>query len=225
MTKDNVIGKVEKLLRLGDNNSSEAEAKAAILKARKLMAEHNIKMAELYIDEQKEEIVRDDTILQYGVAWWHLDLHNIIASNFRCESITGLRYESRFDTRRKRKLWLLGYKTDVAIATEVFFYAVESVTYNANRYEYLNGKSGKKSYIAGYVMGIKKALEMQTEKLSSETALVLVTPQEVKDELYNICKGKTHNRKVGNIHDMSARVAGFEDGKRFNPHMKMLEEA
>ena len=54
MTDKNIISKIEKLLALAGNNPSEAEAQAAMLKAQKLMAEHNLDLAQ-FKDKPQEK--------------------------------------------------------------------------------------------------------------------------------------------------------------------------
>ena len=60
MTDKNIISKIEKLLALAGNNPSEAEAQAAMLKAQKLMAEHNLDLAQFKDKPQeKKEAIKD----------------------------------------------------------------------------------------------------------------------------------------------------------------------
>ena len=219
--KDKIIEKVEKLFRLSENNSSEAESKAAILKARRLMAEHNIDIAELHTEEEPEEIIESENNNDSRVIWWHVRLSAIIAPAFRCRSTTALR-RKKYQTRRVRVTSFIGYESDVKIAESVFQYAKSCVEHFSDEY-YQKYNNGKNEYIQGFLSGISEALEKQDLELSEETALVLVVPVEVTNAMEERTSGRKHKHRAPSLEDMLAMSKGYEDGLRFDHDRKMVQ--
>lgn len=57
MSKDKILDRIQKLLRLADNNPSVEEAALAAQRAQELMFEHKISMAEVALDGEDEPVV------------------------------------------------------------------------------------------------------------------------------------------------------------------------
>ena len=84
MTDKNIISKIEKLLALAGNNPSETEAQAAMLKAQKLMAEHNLDLAQFKDKPQEKKEAIKDYVEGYHNTNWAISLAKVICDNFRC---------------------------------------------------------------------------------------------------------------------------------------------
>ena len=80
---DRLIDRIEKLIRLSNSNN-EHEARAAMMKARELMAKHHIRTEDISPEEKENEIVECSTTLERFRESWVSDLATIIAENFRC---------------------------------------------------------------------------------------------------------------------------------------------
>ena len=78
MDKEKVLEQIKKLLARSMNNPFVAEAKACILKAQKLMAEHNLSMRE--VEDVPKEVIREGVTPYTKTVWWHRNLGHIIAS-------------------------------------------------------------------------------------------------------------------------------------------------
>jgi hypothetical protein len=169
-----VLEKVKKLLALADQskNNSEEEAKAAALKAQKLMAEYNLTLTDAEEDEKLE--ITDARYNCGGDNQWKFSLASVIARNFRCEVFW----------LNKKIACFYGYKTDAEIAKEVFgtLFKIckKRMTQVADAEYYRTGSSRgvRYAFTQGFVAGVKSALDAQC------TALMIVVPKEVSDQ-YN----------------------------------------
>lgn len=83
MNKETLMKKVETLLSLAGNNPSQEEAQAAMAKAQKLIAEHNLNMDEL--EDEKNIVMLPATHSNNEGYRTHLAM--VLAPNFRCRAI------------------------------------------------------------------------------------------------------------------------------------------
>lgn len=173
---EKVLEKVRKLLSLAGNNPSEEEAKAASLKAQKLLAEYNLTIADAD-DDMKLELT--ESSFSCGVDnQWKYSLARVIADNFRCKHYW----------IGKRTLVFYGYKVDCEIAKQVFSFLFKickkRMTQVADKAYAETGTSRgvRYSYTKGFVAGIKEVLDAQC------TALMIVTPPEVIDSFEEMSK-------------------------------------
>ena len=205
MDNKRVLEKVKRLLALSDKskNESEAEAEAALLKAHELMAKYDITM-----DEACEEKVAyvDEVCSSKWNMGFRKPLAVIIAQNFRCE--TYLRGNGG-------SVVFFGHSTDAKIAREVFEYAYifgcrgGSSAYNRN-YQMGSPTQGVfNSYVSGFLLGLKTKLGEQS------TALMVVTPADVKETFENMSKEfkqSSGGMRQGDF-DRDAYTQGIQDGK------------
>ena len=111
----NYKDKIRKLLALAES-PVEAEAKAALLKARKLMAEHKLSEAEL--EEGNAQCVKD---VQTGITAskrrdpWMIDLSAVIGENYCCKA-----YRGKLHGRQIQHIGFIGLEDDVEVCVEVF---------------------------------------------------------------------------------------------------------
>lgn len=202
MTKEQVIDKIKKLLALAADESNENEAKAALLMAQKLMAKHNVNVE--MTGEQTIAYAKEECVHRYDAAY-RKPLAHVIADNFRC----------RFYLHGSQVVFF-GRDFDARVAKEAFEYAYEFAMREGNKLEnraYQERGTARgihSSYTAGFIAGLKEALEAQC------TALMVVTPQDVKDEFAAMTAnwGKARGGfKVGSNFDASAYRQGHHDGK------------
>ena len=164
-TNSKALQKILKLLALGENNPSEHEAQAAILKAHALMADHGIDAVSASDHERSYSTERCE---HKGGRKFRRNLASIIAPNFRCRSYLSC-----------GQVIFFGRTNDVKIAKEIFEFAYAFAYRESNRLyaEYRkNGKDARgiiNSYAIGFTRGLKEKLDAQS------TALMIITPQDV----------------------------------------------
>ena len=122
LTVDDYKEKIKKLLALAQS-PSEAEAKAALLKARKLMAEY--KLTEADLKEAEEQPVKDiltDITCSKRRDPWIVNLSTIIGRNYCCQG-----YIRRNKHKQTILIGFIGLENDVEVCVNIFKYAVEVV--------------------------------------------------------------------------------------------------
>ena len=205
MDNKQVLEKVKRLLALSDKtkNESEAEAEAALLKAHELMAKYDITMDEA--SEEKVAYVNEVCSSKWNMGF-RKPLAVIIAQNFRCE--TYLRGSGG-------SVVFFGHATDARIAKEVFEYAYQFAMKEGNRVYNKNYQLGRptqgvfNSYVSGFLSGLKTKLGEQS------TALMVVTPPDVKSTFEDMSKGfkqSSGGMRNGDL-DYNAYTQGVQDGK------------
>ena len=221
--QEKIIEKIKKVLELSRNNPSEEEAKAAALKAQELMAQYHISMQEVDDVQDIENIAEEQVTVGNGKKW-KFKLATVVAKNFRCK---------HFFYGRSTVVFY-GYETDAKIAAETFKYLFKvgntaSDTYYNQLYwkahnagEYFNGKGIVNNFLVGYINGISSALDKQC------TALMIVTPEEVKESFAERTKGfgtVSANLNLNSWYGHEARQAGFEKGKSAMESKQIAEKA
>jgi len=171
-----VADRIRKLLSLSESaNANEAAAAAA--RAQELLQQHKLSMADIAADYE-DEIVRAPLGARGFKAMWRFVLATNAARAFFCECV-GLRAGAR------RKVVLLGRRSDTEIATHVFKFLVREIERLGEVYAHstLCDKDQKLSFIQGATMAVVYSLQNRTQhfKESSETALTVVRRSE--DEL------------------------------------------
>lgn len=204
ITNEQVIEKIKKALALANNNPNENEARAALLMAQKLMAKYNVSV-EMTEDEEVISYAQEKCVHRYDAAY-RKPLAAVIARNFRCEFF----YHGS-------EVVFFGRAFDARVAKEAFEYAYEFAMREGNKlerkaYEERGTARGvHSSYTAGFIAGLKEALEAQC------TALMIVTPQDVKDEFADMSAGWKAARGGFKVNfrdiDRDAYRAGHHDGK------------
>lgn len=198
-----VIDKIKKLLALASNNPNENEAMAAALKAQALMAEYNIKEAELGEEVKEIDEITIDAPASHVMKKWRINLGITIARNFRCK-VYMVNGES---------VVFYGYKQDIAAAAQVFNFLFETGNKLANRYYYAEKKAGHStsgllaSYLTGFVKGIASELDKQC------MALMIITPKEVEDGFNDLVKGWGTKQIRSRVVNTGAYSQGHADGR------------
>lgn len=186
----NVKDKIAKLLALSAS-PYEAEARAALLKARKLMAEHKLELSD--IEEKQAQVVKISTGLWFGPRRnvWIGHLCRVIAANNCCRI-----YVQRPKSKQNQEVMIAGFSDDAEICKEICNYAVDCVlsrcqaikrSLKNNSLQLRNSQCN--GYALGFIQGVEDAYAQQTED-SPEYGLVLVVPKEVNDPLAGMRAGK-----------------------------------
>lgn len=219
MTDKNIISKIEKLLALAGNNPSEAEAQAAMLKAQKLMAEHNLDLAQFKDQPKEEKKAVTEYFRGYHNTNWAISLAMVICDNFRCNLLRAPGYGLVF----------VGLKEDVAICKAVFTFAADTLNKNMMKLRRQYRKAGKSTdgisgdYSAGFIAGLKAKYKEQVEK--NNWGLVLVKDALVEQKTKDMTnpKGKAHSgKRLNRSGDMGLYTKGYMDGKNLGADQKAL---
>lgn len=206
MKEEKIIEKIKNLFDLAGNNPNENEAMAAALKAQELMAKYNINASQINTESADNEIfhARFEDSSKHEMKKWKARLCQVIARNFCCEV-----YFSG------SAVVFYGYKKDAEIALETFGFLYKAGNklavkyYNKCKKEFKDTKGVMNTYLAGFVKGIQEELGKQC------TALMIVTPKEVKDSFTEMSaewKHKNVHLKINGVHD-EAYAKGKQDGK------------
>lgn len=219
MMDKGVIAKIEKLLALAGNNPSEAEAQAAMLKAQKLMAEHNLDMTQFQDKPQEKKEAITEYFRGYHNTNWAISLARVICDNFRCNLLRAPGYGLVF----------IGLKEDVAICKAVFSFAAQVLDKNMaklrRQYRKQNlptdGISG--DYAAGFIAGLRDKYKEQVEK--NNWGLILVKDALVEQKTKDITnpRGKPHSgKKLNRSGDTGLYSKGYHDGKNLGADQKAI---
>lgn len=204
--------KIKKLLALAQS-PNENEAKAALLKARELMAKH--KMSDIDFEEQEQKLVHE-TI--QSIKWttdsgniWMTDLCKVITDNYCCVAAW-----SHVKGTRTHTLVISGMSDDVQICKEVVKYAIGFVLNEIKIWErknHIDHKVASASYAKGFINGLAEAFAEQEES-HPEWGLVVVKPEEVKKYEDGLGSRNVRSRKAS--FDPLAYMKGLNDGTNFN---------
>lgn len=212
--------KIQKLLALA-SSPNENEAKAALLKARELMAKN--KLSESDFEEAGEQELKK--FLCEDIAWttdsgriWMAQLCKILCNNYCCSAS----WYTPKGTRTHR-LVIVGVGEDAEVCKEVVGYAVGFVQVTIEnlqkKYRRQDPKAIANSYADGFILGLEMAFEDQQEE-HPEWGLVISKPDEVR-KYEDKLGSKSVRTKKPNFSPL-AYLMGQNDGKNFNPH-KVIE--
>ena len=227
MEKENVIQKIQKLLKLqygAESIGSTGEAYQAAKMVRKLLMEYNLSMSDIDTSdgEQKLTMTKSDELAgsdRYG-NHWKFQLLGVIASNNLCSAYK----------RVSGKMFVIGTEDNVAIVQEFYNYLVkvfrrlakehwerkckewEQQGYNVE-YILFADNTVMNKFFRSYLEGVPVGLQENYDSLkptSAETALV-VCHQEAIDEYVkenftmNDKKPRTRTRKIyGDAYNLGA---------------------
>ena len=224
---ENVREKIAKLLALGDS-PNENEARAALLKARELMAEYKLSPEEFEKRTDAKVVKRTIGIFCTKMTdQWASRLNALIARHYCCGSY---RHRQKKGDRTV-ELGLIGFEEDWEICAHIVRYAYECVksrckeiTAKAKRY----GATGKEirqacnAYGWGFCAGLSDAYDAQ-EREHQEWGLVMVVPRQVTEVIQSMGKGSVFSTaSIQPNHDSYLRM-GYADGQKFDPGARIPE--
>lgn len=200
---EKIADKIQKLLALAGNNPSEEEAKAALLKAQKMMAEYNMSQSDL---NGEEKIVYSLEMCKLRVNPRSKVMSAIIANSFACEAIihyNTICFFGREDNAKAAKS-----------STEFIYKIMErGMTQECRKHGLSTSESGASliynAYAKGFLAGLKQAMDAQC------VALAVVVPQDVKDELSKKFPNlrTTRSRMVSGRQYQDSYIKGQSDGR------------
>lgn len=214
--------KIAKLLALADS-PNENEAKAALLKARKLMAENKLLEADINGVREPKVVKKTIGIMCSGQKdTWAAALSGVIAKHYCCVA-----YRLRKAGERKIEIGFCGLEEDFEICVQAFRFAYDCIKYycehNIPRESdgtHVAYRKRCNSYGWGFVIGVQEALNKQEEE-HQEWGLVMVVPQAVMNEFAGK-KPTSYGRNTSEYGEYKRR--GYVDGKNFNPGVRMVIE-
>lgn len=225
MCKSEYVEKVRKLLALSES-SNENEAKAAMLKAKEIMAKYMIDEADAR-EAATEGVEARHTGQTFTVAknFWKYYLAQAVAHNFRCEVAC-----YRAKGRSTREIALLGHPSDIDVCAGILDYAVSCAEAGIKEVRKGNTTTDAKTrrvmcdaYGQGFAVGVKESFESQKEEHEEGWGLVMAVPKEVSDftkGFGNVAMVKERSYgTVGTYDD------GYRDGKEFSPETKLGSQA
>lgn len=205
--------KIEKLLALAAS-PNENEAKAALLKAKELMAKNKLTEAD-FEDAKKQEL---KTFRCEDIVWttdsgriWMCNLAKLICDEYLCVAAWATKPGTRTHV-----LHITGMEDDLEVCKAVVGYAVgfvegQIVTLQ-RKYRRQDPKVVANSYAEGFILGLQMAFEEQKEE-HPEWGLVVVKQDEVKRYEDSLGTKSVKSRKTD--FDPLSYLRGQNDGRKF----------
>lgn len=205
--------KIKDLLALAES-PNEHEARAALLKARELMAKHKISDKDLS-DVKNQEVRQEKTGITYSVRRdpWINELASVIAENHCCRN-----FQYRAKKKQTAEIAFIGFEEDLEICMEIFKYAVECIRSVTDKYRKKRNVKVADGYGYGFILGLMNAYENQQKEKG--WGLVLVTPEEVNNATKNM-GFKSMTKKKLDDSDVNAFKEGLKDGRKFSMEKRL----
>ena len=240
--------KIAKLLALAES-PNEAEAKAALLKARELMAKNKLTPEECK-EQKNQKLVKDFTDIQCTAMTnpWAASLSAVIDDNYCCRAISrkrkgyktatvGVRMDSEklgWDDEVREVLkhgtlsvGFIGLEDDFEICKKIFLYAYNCIVSTCKREIERNPwddrgtyRKAVNAYGCGFCEGLRDAFEAQKEE-HQEWGLVMVPPQAVVEEADGLGTPRAIGRNEVDMDTLGARQKGYRDGLKFDPNSRL----
>ncbi len=213
---------IAKVLALADS-PNENEARAALLKARAMMAKYKL----------REEDVRRPADIRVikrlvGISCtkmtnsWVTNLSAIIAENNCCKS-----YRERLHGAKSAEIGFVGLEDDFEICERLFKYAYDCIISVCKQIRATNWECAGSTlremcnaYGYGFCSGLRAAYKEQN-KNDETMAMVLVIPQQVIDRASGM--GKDSGYGCANYEGWRLQYGkqGYEDGLQFDPSRRL----
>lgn len=225
---DAVKDKITKLLALA-GSSNENEAKAALLKARELMAKHKLWPEELQrVSSNKVIEAHIGVFCTKQTDTWVDNLAAVIAAHYCCKSV---RYHHK--NAKKVEIGFAGLEDDFAVCKRIFLYAYDCVQSQKKRITASEKKHGSASaeiremcnaYGRGFCLGLQATFTQQTAQ-HQEWGLVMAVPQAVEEAVSHWGKPSAYgNIRVDGWRQQYA-ATGYKDGEAFDPGRRLADNA
>lgn len=215
--------KIAHLLALAESPEPE-EAKAALLRARELMAKHKLRPEEC-VEEKSEKVIREELGVTCTAMTnpWACSLAAVIAEHYCCQA-----YRSRKVGMKTVTVGMVGLEDDFEIAKSIFLYAYDCVISAIKHEITYDPKAERGTYREkcnafgwGFTAGVGAAFDAQEEE-HTDWGLVLVVPQAVTDSMADMGKKSSFGKDKNNHTDCKA--AGFQEGRKFDPTHRLAGE-
>lgn len=219
---------IKKLLALAGNNPNENEAKAAMLKARKLMAQYKLTESDIE-DKTENDVVKEEVGVSCTAMTesWMLPLSATIAEHYCCVGTAFRKHGSK-----TYRIAFTGLEDDYAVCKQIFLYAVECIRQRCKEIKKENDWRSSSSirelcnaYGIGFCKGLSDAFDEQ-DRNNQEYAIVLVTPEKVHEATKHMKRNNAKLHTGKDTYGSSVYASeGYADGKRFDPTTKLENEA
>lgn len=217
--------KIAKLLALADS-PSEGEAKAALLKARELMARHKLRPEDVKKAENVRVVKEHVGVSCTGMTDpWAISLSAIIAEHYCCKA-----YRTNQAGKKSKLIGFVGLEDDFAICKRVYLYAIDCIKATCKEISAENKGISKtlirqmcNAYGWGFCSGLKSAFAEQNQQ-HQEWGLVLVTPKQVMDVMNDMGKPKSFGRPDwADDWKKDHGRRGYQDGREFDPETRLSD--
>lgn len=215
--------KIAHLLALAES-PEPAEAKAALLRARELMAKHKLRPEEC-VEAKSEKVIRETLGVTCTAMTnpWTCALSAVIAEHYCCQA-----FRSRVGGMKTVTVGMVGLEDDFEIAKRIFLYAhdcaLSAIKHNIKK-DPLDPPGTYRercnAYGWGFVSGVDAAFREQEED-HKDWGLVLVVPQAVMDSMKDMGKPSSFGKNKNN--HASDKAAGFQEGRKFDPTRRVAGE-
>ena len=210
-----VAEKISRLLALAAS-PYEAEAQAALLKARQLMAEHKLRPEDIQPEGSQNVIKKGVGIYSTKMSSpWAVNLSAVIAKHYCCRQF--------ILTKKGKKTYEIGFvgiEEDFKVCQMVYRYAFESIMARCGEikkqrdYPAAMLRQMCNSYGWGFCRGLKAAFEEQTEQ-HQEWGLVMAVPKPVQEIMDGMKKVTYATPSAKGWHKVYASM-GYADGQKFD---------
>lgn len=223
MTREEIISKIDKLLRLSTSDNVN-ESYAALSMARKLMSKYHVDESEIHDDS--DNVIEKRVCFEFTERWnkWVIHLGGTICRNNRCRLLLN------FTGKYKRQLSVVGESTDVEYVIKVIEYAHSVITSGINSRWYDWKDLGLRrdeltqysdSYAFGYISSLNQYYKDQ-ERSGEVNTLMVIIPDTVNKyvESMNL---ESHSREESITVERFAFEDGMNDGKDFFNRSQLSE--
>ena len=225
-----IITKIEKLLRLAENQDGTPEGETAAKLAHRMMAAHAIDMASIDLDKQAELDPIERQGMEVRTSVWRRDLASYLARHCNCR----ISYTSRRG-RGAQRIHMYGHRTDIEVLRYLYEICERQIERSARQYvnsldSYWYDRGDKKSMGNDFRRSATQGLWSKLAEIRKDTkaenaegfALVVSRKQRVDDwvnEQYTFGKGRhtqyNHNSEgysAGRKLNLTAGVGSTKDG-------------
>ena len=229
MSRDRIIDRIRKMMRLRDNNAAtQGEMEAASLLIQKLLFEHNLSMDEVStenVDNPYERQFEEPAHQKKRESTWVIDLYNVIAKHNFCHIVVEGQYKNPKDRNHKTyKVAIIGKRENVEVVMYFCSWLVPKIRkmadeafFSYNGYE----KRGQflRGYLVGCVAGINAQLVTQQHRMEQQSdasrALVLRRDIELQREVARYYP-KTKTGRRSSLRSQDGSSQGYEDGRNLD---------
>ena len=220
-----ITDRIAKLLQLS-SSPNEHEARAALLKAQQLMAQHKLDPEDIRQEDDKKVVV--ETIGLFCTAItdpWICGLAAVLAKHFCCKA-----YRNHKKFAKRMEIGLAGLEADFQICKHILLYACDCVRQKNSKIRASARSVGYRpqdirkmcdAYGYGFVSGLQDALDEQLLQ-HQEWGLALTVPQVVYDATAHQRRATAYGMtpKLDGWSSLYA-AKGYEHGKAFGTQEHM----
>lgn len=194
--QNEILEKIQKLLALAGNNPSEAEAKAAMLKAQELMLKYHIDNPETVDDDKVVSVYYD--LGSRKKTEFVLMISVVVAGNFRSKTV-----------HHGQHVIFIGFDADAKATMEVFVYLLNFADSAHDKYFRVNPITvqADMDWRYGFIVGLHQAFNAR-----KGFELMIRVPQKVL-EVFNSLNRTTDGRDLSDNKPKQIQGA-FTDGFR-----------